>query len=148
MTSAIEKYARAVCSKAWVALSVHDAPIFGSASGYLAGRNEEDGTDYLDFFLPEMVKLHQAKKLDLKVGHVIFNVVQSSNELDFTYNSPDILTIENIEGEPIMNQATTDLVIRGDNFGTNEIANLYAPLRARERSEHKERSCCSCPVII
>ena len=33
MTNAIEQYARVVCSKAWVTLSVHAAPIFGYASG-------------------------------------------------------------------------------------------------------------------
>jgi hypothetical protein len=98
--------------------------IVGTSSSYLIGRNS-DGTDYVDFSLPQMLKLHQMKTVELKVGHKVFNVEQFSNDLAFNYNEPFIDTVENIEVDPIMGQPTTDLVIRGLNFGLDDYAKIY-----------------------
>ena len=94
------------------------------ASSYLSGR-ADDGTDFIDFTLPEMSKLHQGKVLDVKVGHKVFNVAQKSGAVSFDYNLPAIKTIENVESDPIMSQATTDLVIRGLNFGLVDYSKIY-----------------------
>jgi hypothetical protein len=98
----------------------------GSATGYLAKRVDGDeALDQIDFTLPQMSKLHQGKTVSVKVGHKVFNVEQLSNNLVLNYGKPDIKTIENIEADPMMGQATTDLVIRGTNFGLSDYARIF-----------------------
>jgi hypothetical protein len=111
--------------------------VAGSPSDYLTGRNS-DGTDFIDFELPEMLKLHQSKKVEVKVGHKIFNVEQLSNDLSFNYNNPFIDTVENIEVDPIMGQSTTDLVVRGSNFGLKDYSQIYIDNVLQVKAESSE----------
>ncbi|GMH50640.1 hypothetical protein TL16_g00832 [Triparma laevis f. inornata] len=98
----------------------------GSSTEYMAGR-EPDGFDFVEFTLPPMMVLHQAKTVQIHVGHVSHNVDQYSNMQGFTYGHPYLDTIENLEGDlyGLTQDPTTDLVIRGENFGTAEISNIY-----------------------
>ncbi|GMH66617.1 hypothetical protein TL16_g04474 [Triparma laevis f. inornata] len=88
-----------------------------------------DTHEVINFTLPEMVKLSQVKTLKVKVGDTNkANVEQVSNKLAFNYLAPYIDTIENIEGDPAGptgTEMTTDLVIRGTNFGRNSYASIY-----------------------
>jgi len=93
------------------------------AGSYMSGRVGDK--DFVRFVLPHLSVLPQMKVVKVRVGHVEkLNVEQLSNELGFEYGTPEVVTIENIEGNPIMNpagtavdQPTTDLVVRGNNFG-------------------------------
>ncbi|GMI07720.1 hypothetical protein TrVE_jg4996 [Triparma verrucosa] len=93
---------------------------------YLSGR-EPDGVDFIDFTLPPMTVLDQAKEVKMHVGHASHNVDQYSNTQSFSYGHPYLDTIENLEGDPygLTQDPTTDLVIRGENFGTSEISSVY-----------------------
>ncbi|GMI07843.1 hypothetical protein TrRE_jg6111, partial [Triparma retinervis] len=98
-----------------------------TSTGYIAGRSKGKDTDYINFILPPMAEVPQAKTLKVRVGHTVFAVSQDSNEKSFVYGNPKIDSIENLAGEKICVgkdetdesscQSTTELVIRGKNFG-------------------------------
>ncbi|GMH57924.1 hypothetical protein TrST_g5907 [Triparma strigata] len=90
---------------------------------------KNDTHEVINFLLPEMAELDQTKEISVKLGaEGKTNVEQTSNSLEFKYMPPRIDTIENIEGDPAGptgTEMTTDLVIRGANFGRNTYASIY-----------------------
>eukprot|EP00520_Triparma_pacifica_P008947 CAMPEP_0118663976 /NCGR_PEP_ID=MMETSP0785-20121206/17747_1 /TAXON_ID=91992 /ORGANISM="Bolidomonas pacifica, Strain CCMP 1866" /LENGTH=4925 /DNA_ID=CAMNT_0006557813 /DNA_START=422 /DNA_END=15195 /DNA_ORIENTATION=+ len=104
-----------------------DKVVQGESSSYMAGRAEDGVTDYIKFVLPPMSKVHQAKVVTVHVGHKHFNVDQESNQLVFNYGDPRIESIENLAGEPLglTMLPTTNLVIRGVNFGMEKYSSIF-----------------------
>jgi len=100
------------------------------SGSYLTGRDGD--MDFIKFTLPQLKRVPQEKVINVRVGHIEkLNVEQSSNTLPFEYGDPIIDTIENIEGPPVVVdvagssiESTTDLVIRGSNFGLYEYSDI------------------------
>jgi hypothetical protein len=78
------------------------------------------GSEYIIFTVPEMTNQEQKKFVRVLVASTtVAGASQYSPAVAFTYGSPYITSIQNVQGTDIRSLSTSNLVIQGRNFGAS-----------------------------
>jgi hypothetical protein len=103
----------------------------GSLTRAVAGKSayfgtNNNGQEFVIFTIPPMTDSVQKKSLRvLSASGTIAGTTQWSAPVAFTYGSPFINTIQNIQGSALLSGQTVNLIIAGRNFGTAGNGEIY-----------------------